>query len=229
MSDFTIVNDPYRAALRLFEGKDENRPALLKPFYQDDFVFATDAHAIIMFKKELLTIIDFEPHPKAPNALAVIPEGSNKNIEFETAYLKGLVAEVDKKTDELYDVIKHACPDCQGRGYVDFTFTDYTHSRHEMEGVCPTCEEDDEFYKITSIKTGDEIDVFDKLIQIEDRCFKTKLISQLVSAAELLSVQKVVLVCKIANNACHKFQVGECIICMMPVNEPRDADVIVVA
>lgn len=57
-----LSGDVYNQILHLFVGNDEMRPALMSPFSQEDFAIATDAHAIICFKKELLNELKVKPN-----------------------------------------------------------------------------------------------------------------------------------------------------------------------
>ena len=59
-----LLGDVYRDVLRLFQGTDPLREAMQQPFFQDEFVIATDAHKLVCFKKELLKNIDLLAFPK---------------------------------------------------------------------------------------------------------------------------------------------------------------------
>lgn len=46
--------NPYRKILDLFVGKDDDRQALMQPFFNENYVVATDAHKMVLFDKSLL-------------------------------------------------------------------------------------------------------------------------------------------------------------------------------
>jgi hypothetical protein len=58
----------YYSALKKFVGDDELRPALQKPFIQEDYVIATDAYTIICFNKSKVSSIEIINEHRVPNA-----------------------------------------------------------------------------------------------------------------------------------------------------------------
>lgn len=218
--------DVYHQILRFFVGNDEMRPAMMSPFIQEDFAIATDAHALICFKKELLGESKVKPNEKAPNALAVIPAEENMSMEFDTIEMRKQISKSRKIAKETYEVKKSKCPDCDGCGFVDYEFSDYKGKRHEIEETCPTCKSEDEWIAIKNRKTGDEIENFKELFKIKNSFIDVNLFEKLVKTAELLSVEKIKLVYRKSELGIHKFNIGKCTICIMPVYQPKDYDLI---
>ena len=221
-----MLCDVYLQILRLFVGNDEMRPAMMSPFIQDEFAIATDAHAVICFKKELLGNTEIEANEKAPNALSIIPTEENMSIKFDTIEMRKKISESRKLANETYEVKKSKCPDCNGNGFVDYEFEDYKGRTHQIEDTCPTCENENEWVTIKNKKTGDEIESFREAFKIDNALIDVDLFEKLVKTAELLSVEKIKLVYKKQKAALNKFIVGECTICIMPIYHATDDDLV---
>lgn len=221
-----MLGDVYRDVLRLFQDTDDLRPAMKQPFFQDDFVIATDAHKLVCFKKELLKNIDFESHEKAPNALAVIPTDGLVDVDLDVSLLFKGISKSNKAVSKRYKVVECECPDCDGSGYVDYVFEDHKRKKHEIEETCPTCENDTDFTMITEIETGNEIDGFQELIKIDNALFDVNHFEKIVETAEMLNVKTIKITNKRSDTSIHKFIVGECTICLVPVTNFDDCDVV---
>lgn len=221
-----VLGDVYHQVLHFFVGNDEMRPAMMSPFIQEDFAIATDAHALICFKRELLGETKIEVNEKAPDALSIIPTEENMSIEFDTIEMRKQISKSRKLADETYEVKKSKCPDCNGSGFVDYEFEDYKGRTYEIKDTCPTCESEDEWVTIKNKKTGDEIEDFRELFKIDNALIDVDLFEKLVKTAELLSIEKFKLVYKKHERALNKFIVGECTICIMPVYQSTDDDLV---
>jgi len=221
-----LLGDVYHQILSLFVSKDKLKPELMAPFIQENFAIATDAHAVICFKKELLGETKIEANEKAPNALAVIPTEENMSIEFDSIEMRKQILKSRKLADEIFEVTESKCPDCDGYGFVDYKFSDYKGNTHKEDMTCPTCENENEWLKIINRKTGEEVDRFFKLFRIKDSLIDVELFEKLVKTAEILSVEKIKLVYSSGQASPRKFIVGECIVCLMPVYKSNDQDLI---
>lgn len=218
------MKDNYREILRLFEGKDEMRPAMMQPFFQEDYVLATDAHTLICFKKELLKDIDFTSDEKAPNAFGIIPVGNNIDIEFDTKTIRSKIEESKVLEANTYLITQTKCPDCDGFGYVNYEFEDHKGNTHEKELQCPTCETENTFETITNIKTGDRIENFTNILKIQNVLFNSEYFERLIKVAELLSIPKFKLIHSDSHVSSQKFQVGETTILLMPLHAADEDD-----
>ena len=221
-----MLGDVYRDILSLFQGTDDFRPAMKLPFFQEDFVIATDAHKLVCFKKELLKTIDFESHEKAPNALAVIPTEGIVDIDLDVEKLIKGISKSNKAVSKRYKIVECECPDCGGGGYVDYIFKDYRGKQYEIEETCPTCENETDFTMITEIETGNEIKGFQELIKIGNTLFDVTHFEKMVEAAQMLNVKSIKITNKKSDTSIHKFVVGECTICLVPVSNFDDCDVV---
>lgn len=80
--------EKYNQILNIFTLKSDERPQLQLPWYQKEFVLASDAYNMVVFDKKLLKQADFTPHEKAPDGLAIIPEVDNINQLIELTKIK---------------------------------------------------------------------------------------------------------------------------------------------
>ena len=221
------LGDVFRSSLNMFLSNDDLRPALKSPFIQNDLVFATDGSIILCFDKSKLNEVDFESHEKAPNALAVIPDGENMNVVFETQHLRSVIAKSKNEVSKRYKVKVTTCPDCDGKCVVDFEYTDYKLKRHEIEHDCPTCDGEGMLEMVANLATGEvDVDGFGEYLFWNDTLFMTDYFEKIVKVAEMFEQNTVRLVHRNSNTSLHKFIVGDCTICLMPVYRSDEWDVI---
>lgn len=224
-----LFSERYRAALNLFLGNDELRPAMHSPFIQEQYVFATDGAIILQFEKSKLLTIDFTSHEKAPNALAIIPTEDNMTVVFETQLLRDKIAESRDAVNKRYTKSLETCPDCSGRGEVDYKFNDYLHNTHEIESDCPTCEGGGRIEMIVDLSNNGKLveEIYENL-SWHDTLFATDYIDKIVQVAELLEEKTIKLVHRNSELSLHKFTVGDCAICLMPINKVHEQSVITI-
>lgn len=222
-----LLGDVFRSCLTLFLGGDEDyKPEFKTPFINEQYVLATDGSIIISFDKSLLSEIYFESHPKAPNALKIIPE-NNTDIVFSVELLSDAVKQIKQAVSKKYLKKLCECPDCFGSGFVNYEFRDFERNTHELEGDCPTCEQTGQFERITNIETGEkDIEGFEELLKWNDTLFRSDYIQKIVKVAEMFDLSEVRLVSRKSEHSLHKFIVGECTICLMPVYKSNDCDVV---
>lgn len=214
---------PYRELLQLFVSKDHLRIAMCTPFIQGNFAIGTDAHSLICFESKLLPEIDFESHEKAPNALAVIPAGWDGKTAIASKDLAAAIAASDKLHKILFTIKTVQCPDCDGSGYVDFTFYDHQAKRHELEGDCPTCDTAGQIRGIVNNKTNEAIyDECDQYISFggETR-ISTDLVRRLVTVAEKLG-EEVIYLYSNSKKLPKKFSVGAATVVLMAAMDNDD-------
>lgn len=222
-----LLGDVFRSSLNMFLSNDDLRPALKSPFIQNDLVFATDGSIILCFEKSKLNEIDFESHEKAPNALAVIPDGENMNVVFETQHLRNTVTKSKNEVSKRYKVKVTNCPDCDGKCVVDFEYTDYKLKRHEIEHDCPTCDGEGMLEMVTNLANGEaDVDGFGEYLFWNDTLFMTDYFDKIVKVAEMFEQKTIRLVQRNSDTSLHKFIVGDCTICLMPVYRSDEWDVI---
>lgn len=106
-----MQNTIFEYILNLFTGDDKLRPQFHTPFKIGEYVYATDAHALIKIPAKLLSR-DYEVNEKAPKDLTSMYEGftqaENIDIEFNIAVLSTLLADVK------WTYMRTSCPKCKG-------------------------------------------------------------------------------------------------------------------
>ena len=131
-----------------------------------------------------------------------------------------------KMLAKRYKVVECECPDCDGSGFVDYVFEDHKRKKHEIEETCPTCENETDFTMITEIETGNDIEGFQELIKIHNSLFDVNHFEKMIETAEMLNVKTIKITNKRSDTSIHKFVVGECTICLVPVTNFDDCDVV---
>jgi hypothetical protein len=218
-------SDIYASLLELFLSHEDFRESIRTPFVQGEFVLATDAYSIIMFNKSQTNVTEFEKNTKHPNALAVIPAGENINESIKLSDLQLMLSKSKNAVSKKYKIKEKVCPDCGGIGDVMFEYIDFIGKIHEQEGECPTCEGKGKAEVITNIETLEYIDSFREVIHW-DAYFQAKLIERLAKVAEALNEETIRMVYKTTSLSIHKFVVGDCVICLMPLQNIADHDIV---
>lgn len=220
------TTDVYSEVLKMFVGTDNLRPNIKQPFFNEDYVIATDAMVLICFKKELLKNVDFTPAENPPNALSIIPEDNIEPIVFETTALREAIKSLKEKTGKTYNIEESECPDCHGINFVTYKFKDSFGNQHLYDLECPVCEDGEGFFKIKNIITGETIEKsFRELLRFNETYFEVDKFESIVKAAELLSINQIVLTSRKYELSKHKFTLGECTVCIAPVR-PLKEDII---
>lgn len=223
------LGDVYFSVLNSFTLKDDDfRPAMKLPWIQGDFVIASDARKIICFKKELLEgMYMIEDNPKAPDGLRVIPIGSNCDIIFYTNDLLMKIHELKFKEKSTYKREIIECNDCNGEGSVNFKYCDSNWVDHEINGECPVCDGSGKVELITDIEEDTTVESFNNVLKMNNSYFDDDVMRSLIMAANDLEEPIIKLIYKSDELAAHKFIVGECTICLMPIKFNEEVDVLV--
>lgn len=236
----TTKTDVYREVLRLFQD-NECGERLKHPFFQDEFVIASDAYTGVRFKRSLLNTIDFEPHPKAPKSTnQVFAHKSNLNMKLSTLRLRECIDKAKRLESETYEIKKHGnCPDCNGSRLVEWEFESVLGKTIERQFECPTCESEEEWESIYNKKTGYEINDFSSLVNIKINIegiyakknvyFILNRFESIVKTAEMLNKPEIEW-CSIEQQGqddsymFSHFKVGECEILVMASGKIKDKD-----
>lgn len=114
--------------LKRFCSKDDNRPAISKPFSQGEYTYATDANVLIRVPK----IIDIPEVENSPNAEELF------KTEEPKEYFN-LPEELNNPTYKVCEQCKGKksaeCHECKGMGILEFD-SDYNY----YEVTCQTCD-----------------------------------------------------------------------------------------
>lgn len=221
--------DVYREILNLYVGSDPLRPAMHTPFFQDEYVLATDAHLMICFAANRLKTIDFTPLENTPNALKVLTDVKNNcNVEFETIELRKAINFCNQIFKDTYQVVDIKCPDCKDEGWVFYEFEDYKGIVHRHEYICPTCDEKNIWQAFVNKKNGKVIeDDVNLYIKINESHFAVQFFERLVLTAEKLGAQNITHVYEYGKYSANKFLIHDTMVLIMPTNnEVRDYDIV---
>lgn len=176
----------------LFYSTDEMRPALLHPFVNGEYTYATDAYTLVRCKNEH---IDFEYEKndsiKKPDAGKVVPEATMSEILSIDSVDWVSLMNADETIGDGNDV---ECGHCDGDGSVEDSFL-YKGKFYNFEYECPVCDgsglEEEEKQVPTGRKTfGTEDRIkFKNTIFNARKFYKLKLVKDLIGGdVELLSI-----------------------------------------
>ncbi len=126
----TFSKERIEAVLKIFVGDDPIRPLLHSPIKQKDYLFATNAHALIGIKNCMdLGYVEID---KTPNCLGVIPTERHEPIVFDISKIEKQILTLTPMVDETVTCIDcsgegkeecnlghdHECERCDGKGFV---------------------------------------------------------------------------------------------------------------
>ncbi len=183
-------------AMRIFVGNDVLRPIFHKPYKQEGFYYATDAHALIRVVDSF--ILDFEFQEK-PNTKDVIKPSTHEPIEIDLVELE---KHLDSVTPEVADT--YECPDCNGYG------TEECNLGHDHD--CETCD-------------GEGSREYNPVRFVKDRYAKYKIwngviarnqLQKMFDACKILGIEKINKTAGEGNKQ-YKFETPEILFLIMPI------------
>lgn len=224
--------EKYNQILTLFTLKNDERPQLQLPWYQKEFVLASDAHNMVVFDKKLLKQADFPPHEKHPDGLAIIPEENNVNEVITTENIITAARDLFYKEQVKYALSTQTCKDCSGNGQVEYVFTDYCSTDHKIKHECPTCGGSGCCDVVINAITKEVLDFkkYQLLIKYKEVYFRLSSFKKIVETANLLNEKEITLIYRQhENGGKHVFKVGNVKILTMPTmeNKAKPEDVVV--
>lgn len=124
--------------LNLYTGSDKLRPSMRFPNLENENVYASDGHALIVIPESELCL-KYSTNEKYPNAQKLINEIELKELTSIKAKVSDLAKELTKARIEVdKDSIK--CKECKGSGAVEFEYEDKAGETHSIDGDCPICD-----------------------------------------------------------------------------------------
>jgi len=147
-------------------------------------------------------------------------------VVFETKLLRDKIAESREAVSKRYTKASIDCPDCLGTGMVDYNFEDYLGETHSVSQDCPSCGQDMKIEIIKDVETGKDVEMILEYLAWHDTFFTTDYIEKIVQVAEMFDEKLIKLVHRKSSTSLHKFTVGECSICLMPVNSTGDQSIV---
>lgn len=232
MTEPSKPTDKYAKILHLFVLKNDERPQLQLPWYQKEFVLASDAHNMVVFDKTLLTQVYFPPHEKHPDGLAIIPEENNVHEVITTKDITTAAKALFYNEQLNYTLTTQTCTDCSGNGQVEYVFTDYCSTDHKIKHDCPTCNASGSCDVVINAITKEVLDfkTYQLLIKYKNVYFRLSSFKKIVETANLLNQKEVRLIYRQhENGGKHVFKVGNVKILTMPImeNKAKPEDIVV--
>jgi transposase-like protein len=190
-----------------------------KPFVFEDYVYATDGHIMVRFKKTNLS--NFNDLPVSSVALKVIPLFSDRNIDIDKTYSIDIKDSIDMT---MFDWIVEGtiCPECNGYGHVEYKYTDRKNHNHTKYVNCPECDSECEIFLADSRR-------YKKYHRnpyciISGMSFQSVYIGIITQIAEALGKNTFHLVHKTEPNKACVFTAGDVEILLMPKLLDTDPD-----
>ncbi|WP_095166754.1 hypothetical protein [Flectobacillus sp. BAB-3569] len=188
-----------------------------KPFVFEDYVYATEGHIMVRFKKTNLS--NFNDLPVADIAFKVIPLFSNRNID--KTYSIDVKNSIDMTT---FNWITEGtiCPECNGSGSVEYKYTDRKNHSHTKDVFCPECDSEGEIFLADSRRYKAYHSI--EYCIISSIGFNTIYIGMITQIAEALGKNTFHLVHKTEPNKACVFTAGDVEILLMPKLLDTDPD-----
>lgn len=200
----------YDYLLNLFVSADSIRPALKYPFQQEQFMIATDAHAMVVIDKNLCKKEYVNEH-KAPNALKIfndVVRNCSETISIDRLFSAEL------HFDVTYSYMD--CDKCNGDGVIECT-----ECGHEYE--CKACDGEGQI-KIPGNRCRKKVSCGRNYITIGEATFHPAGVDTLLNAMFVLGLNE----CQhIANhrNSSNIFKLNDhCHVLLMPIAQKGDPE-----
>ena len=129
--------EQWRHLLYKFTSDEDFRPGLQTPFEQNGHVCATETHVILRVDKNLIpkSNDDYTPKYRVPTVAKVMPT-PNPTFTISLKEIQSCLVALGLN----YDSLSKQCPECGGRGDVDWYYTDRDGDTHTKMDDCPYCE-----------------------------------------------------------------------------------------
>lgn len=207
-----MKNSQISKLLNLFVGTNELRPIMLKPFIQDIYYYATDAHACIRIP--ILAIDQTFEYAMVEN-----PEMKNHFPPIAGAqYLVDVIAiyrSIQFPLKPEYRNPGGECDQCNGEGTIECD-QDHMHD-------CKKCHGKGEL--LPSMPTGRQIPDENIFIKVGEKVFAYTIFKKLIDACILCDIQTVTLIADPGPlNASRYKLINEIEILLMPINTTSEFD-----
>lgn len=209
METTTKIN--YERVFKMFCATSDYRKELTQPFIQSGNYFATDAYTLIHMNVN--GELDVQEQER-PNAIDVLPKELHEPIEIDVLKLKNAILTQAPLVDE-YHQKERDCDECDGSGEVECDLGhDHDCERCDGEGVIAG-----------KNPTGNKIPDEKTIFSFMDSYMRFPILMQLVTAAEILGVNKIQ---KIAGEGMKAdyFIVGDTKILLMPCMQSDDKGIV---
>lgn len=173
---FELFCDPY-----------SNRVQLQKPYYEKSTktVYATDGRVVILMNPNV-TSLSYEEieFPLIGNLI----EGAGKEF-FTLEALKKVFASFGMEEEQVIIEKGTECEECEGSGYVEWTYIDLENNTYELTHECPICDGDGKAEDVFK-STGFMVPTDNSFVRIGKSFFRGFVAQKLLWAMEYFNVDK---------------------------------------
>ena len=171
----------------LFCDPDSIRLFTQKPYYETrrKKVFATDGRILIMMDPSILS--DSYEEIEKPSIYTVFRDSMEGYFTFES--LKKVFESFEMEKELVLMEEGQECEECEGSGYVEWTYIDLENNTYELTHECPICDGDGKAEDVFE-STGFMIPVDDSIVRIGKSFFRGILAQKLLWAMEYFKVDK---------------------------------------
>lgn len=180
--------------LELFVCRDSEyfkfRDKIKAPYAKDGYICATDTYSLIRVGKEYIPSAEFKEIEgynikwNKPDTEIVL---SRRLIKLAIDNLP-LIDEYKTEEQEI------ACPECEGRGNVEWEYEDRNGNMHYDNFVCPVCDGFTVVDECKKVPTGKKIIDEDYNIKIRDSYIKGRNLLKLFNAMEICDIEEISIV-----------------------------------
>ena len=188
--------------LEIFCKPDSYAKYAQSPFINGDYVLATDAHIAVYVNKEMVDGVE-KLKTLEKDYIGVLKQVDGTQVYNTKIKLESLLDAL--KQIKLDDNDSHFCPDCKGKGVVDFEYVDVQHYHtHIITDTCPMCNGagDNKNYEYSDV-LGMWFDKTDNGIRIKDCKFNPIYIDKLIQLMRDCDVDECIFVCGNPSKSCH--------------------------
>ena len=142
----------------LFVGKEPLRPELHVAFRDGDYVFASDNHAIVRVAVSEVDNLGLYEGINVPSR-HLFDKKDNCCEQVTLARMKKALKELPAYRD---------CPECGGRGAVDFVYEDQEGNGYSLTHDCPVCEGRGHIMRKHVVKIGKHFFTMQELVRLRE-------------------------------------------------------------
>ena len=171
----------------LFCDPCSNREQLQKPYYEKSTktVYATDGRVAILMNPNVTSLsyeeIEF-------SIIGNLIEGAGKEF-FTLEELKKVLASFGMEEEQVIIEKGAECEECEGSGYVEWTYIDLENNTYELTHECPICDGDGIIEDVFK-NTGFMIPTDNSFVRIGKSFFRGIAAQKLLWAMEYFNVDK---------------------------------------
>ena len=162
----SLIND----LLSMFVSKDNDRrtPWIINPYIEEEYVCATNSYQIIRINKEYLSAAKEKEYKKNIAEKNIVWPDFKERNKVTIGQIKEVIDRIPIIEYVEKEEIETECPECNGNGYVNWTYTTDNGEEFERRFECPVCDGNGEIIEQREIKTGKTGPQLDYMIKIKD-------------------------------------------------------------